>query len=80
MMVRIEAGKPVPAKPVRFALMAALVAFAFGTATFAAPAPWYKWRSKLNGKETCAQTLQGEWEKVSGPYKDARCLKPGVPG
>jgi hypothetical protein len=64
----------------RSKLTAALVAFAFAAAALAAPAPWYKWRSKLNGKETCAQTMQGEWEKVSGPYKDARCVKPGVPG
>lgn len=39
-------------------------------AVLAQPAPWYKWRSKLNGKEVCAQTSPGEgWEQASGPYK-----------
>ena len=47
----------------------------------AQPAPWYKWRSKLDGRETCRQVTPGEgWERVSGPYKDASCTRPGVPG
>ncbi len=47
-------------------------------AAIAQPAPWYKWKSKLNGKITCTQTSPGSgWEKDSGPYKDARCEKPG---
>ena len=42
----------------------------------AAPAPWYKWRSKVDGETFCAQTSPGEgWEKLAGPYKDARCEK-----
>lgn len=44
---------------------------------FAQPAPWYMWKSKLNGKTFCAQTSPGEgWERVGGPFKDARCEKP----
>jgi hypothetical protein len=40
----------------------------------AAPAPWYQWRSKVNGLFTCSQTPLGPgWEKFSGPYRDARC-------
>lgn len=46
----------------------------------AAPAAWYKWRSKLNGTVVCAQVMQGEWEKAGGPFKDARCARPGLPG
>lgn len=46
----------------------------------AAPAPWYKWRSKLTGTEVCAQVMQGEWEMVAGPFSDAQCRKRGVPG
>ncbi len=47
-------------------LAALLVSFA----AIAQAAPWYKWRSKLNGKETCQQVSPGEgWEKVSGPLK-----------
>jgi hypothetical protein len=40
----------------------------------AAPAPWYQWRSKLDGKLACSQTPLGPgWEKASGPYRDSRC-------
>lgn len=49
-------------------------------AAFAAPAAWYKWRSKLNGQLFCAQVMQGAWEKAAGPFKDAQCEKEGSPG
>lgn len=40
----------------------------------AAPAPWYQWRSKVDGKQVCAQTSLGHgWEKASGPYRDSHC-------
>jgi len=42
----------------------------------AEPAPWFQWRSKANGSLACAQTLLGPgWEKIDGPYRDARCEK-----
>ena len=42
----------------------------------ASPAPWWKWRSKIDGYETCSQTPLGPgWERVRGPYKDSRCEK-----
>jgi hypothetical protein len=45
-------------------------------ALFAAPAPWFKWRSKIDGKQFCAQTSLGHgWEKASGPYQDSHCEK-----
>lgn len=50
------------------ALFVAALAVSF--AASAQPAPWYKWRSKLNGKETCQQTSPGDgWERAGGPYK-----------
>jgi hypothetical protein len=50
-------------------------------ASFAAPAPWHQWRSKVDGRLYCTQTDPGTgWEKVGGPYQDARCIKPGKPG
>lgn len=49
-------------------------------ASVAAPAPWYKWRSKLTGEEVCAQFMQGDWELASGPYSDPLCRKRGAPG
>jgi hypothetical protein len=43
----------------------------------AAPAPWYQWRSKIDGHLVCAQTPLGPgWEQASGPYRDAHCQKP----
>jgi hypothetical protein len=48
-------------------------------AAFAGPAPYYQWRSKLNGALACSQTPLGPgWEKSAGPYRDARCEKPIV--
>jgi hypothetical protein len=48
--------------------------------TYAKPAPWYKWQSKLTGRVVCLQSSPGEgWEKFNGPYKDPRCKVPGVP-
>lgn len=57
---------------------------AFATAllaisALAGPAPWYKWRSKLNGDIVCTQTSPGRgWAQDSGPYKDARCEQAGT--
>lgn len=43
-------------------------------AALAGPAPWFQWRSKLNGALACSQTPLGPgWEKFAGPYRDARC-------
>ncbi|CAN5839699.1 hypothetical protein BH11PSE12_BH11PSE12_01310 [soil metagenome] len=42
----------------------------------AGPAAWYQWRSKLEPSFLCSQTSPGEgWEKLSGPFSDARCEK-----
>lgn len=47
-----------------------------GTALVAAPAPWFKWRSKIDGQQVCAQTPLGAgWEKAAGPYRDSHCEK-----
>ncbi len=45
-------------------------------AAVAGPAPWYKWRSKIDGKQVCSQTPLGEgWEKASAAFKDSHCTK-----
>jgi hypothetical protein len=45
-------------------------------AALAAPAPYFQWRSKLNGALACSQTPLGPgWERFAGPYRDARCEK-----
>ena len=39
----------------------------------------YKWRSKVDGTLSCAQSTLGfGWELASGPYKDSRCEKPAL--
>lgn len=44
--------------------------------TFAAPASWYKWKSKIKDAEVCSQTSPGDgWERTAGPYRDGRCEK-----
>jgi hypothetical protein len=50
---------------------------AVGSAASAAPAPWYKWRSKLSGAVVCEQVMNGDdgWVKIDGPFKDAHCTK-----
>ncbi|MBQ5939746.1 MULTISPECIES: hypothetical protein [unclassified Massilia] len=56
------------------ASLAALVLFSH--MAVAAPAPYYQWRSTLNGALACSQTPLGEgWVKASGPYRDAHCEK-----
>jgi hypothetical protein len=45
----------------------------------AGPAPWYQWRSKVNGMVVCSQTPLGSgWDRIEGAYKDSRCEKPVV--
>ncbi|MFN9473294.1 hypothetical protein [Acidovorax sp.] len=44
------------------------------TAAFAAPAPWFYWRSKVDGQRVCAQTSPGQgWVKDSQPYEGPGC-------
>lgn len=59
----------------RSLLIAALFAAAGAAgAVAAAPAPWYYWRSKLNGQRVCAQTSPGEgWERDSEAYPQPMC-------
>ena len=42
--------------------------------TLAAPAPWYYWRSKVDGVRLCAQTSPGHgWERDSAAYEGPGC-------
>ena len=57
-------------------LALATILACIGTAALAGPAPWYKWRSKVDGKQFCAQTSLGPgWDKASGPFQDSHCTK-----
>jgi hypothetical protein len=54
----------------------ACILMLFALYSLAEPAPWYKWRSKIDQRETCSQTSPGHgWEQSAGPYRDARCEK-----
>ncbi len=53
----------------------------FCASVLAAPAPWYLWRSRIDGQVFCAQTSPGVgWQRVGGPYREAHCEKSGMPG
>lgn len=78
----IEHATPTPmatTAAARRPLAAALVAAVLlaSAALDAAPAPWFKWRSKIDGATTCSQWPLGPgWERAGGPYRDSRCEKP----
>jgi hypothetical protein len=55
---------------------AAIVIALLMSAAWAAPAAWFKWRSKADGQQVCSQTPLGPgWEKAAGPYQDSHCEK-----
>ncbi|WP_315809038.1 MULTISPECIES: hypothetical protein [Pseudomonas] len=57
-----------------FLPLAALLGVSLNLA--AAPMPFYKWQSKLDGAYTCQQTSPGSgWQKIGGPFSDAGCRK-----
>lgn len=59
---------------IRLTLTILIVSLA--AASMAAPASWFQWRSKLDGKLACSQTPLGAgWEKAAGPYRDSHCTK-----
>lgn len=58
----------------RLLLLGALL---LSQAASAAPAPWYLWRSKVDGALYCAQVSPGPgWERVRGPFRDLQCERP----
>jgi hypothetical protein len=60
----------------RSSLVAATLLACHCAVALAGPAPWFQWRSKLDGKQVCAQTGLGHgWEKAGGPYQDSHCTK-----
>ena len=76
---RMKAGMKARTSAWRRAVFSAVVLTLAATA-LAKPAPWYRWSSKLSGQTVCSQHFPGDgWEKSSGPFRDARCEKRGVP-
>ncbi len=63
---------------VRLSILASATLFTL--CALASPAPWYHWRSKVDGVRICAQTTPGPgWEKDGGPYDGPQCsTKPRV--
>jgi hypothetical protein len=57
-------------------IIVCVAAIIFSNGLNAAPAPWWKWRSKIDGTLICSQTPLGEgWQKAYGPFRDGRCEK-----
>ncbi len=53
------------------------LAFAFALPALARPAPWFKWRSRADGRIVCVQTSPGAgWVQIAQPYREARCERP----
>ena len=74
----MNVDRPVSLYPSRSLSLGVLILLLVGIATAAAQgAPYYKWRSKLDGKVFCLQVVNGEgWKRISGPYRDSRCERP----
>ncbi|OOH84884.1 hypothetical protein [Comamonas kerstersii] len=54
-------------------LGAALALLDTGSA-HSAPAPWYWWISKHDGRQICAQFMPAKgWERGAGPFDNAQC-------
>ncbi|RYF27613.1 MAG: hypothetical protein EOO33_03805 [Comamonadaceae bacterium] len=54
--------------------VAACLLLACTAAAWSAPAPWYYWRSKIDGKRVCAQASPGPgWERYGEPYDGPGC-------
>jgi hypothetical protein len=61
------------------ALLAAL-SFVVCANVFAQAAPFWLWKSRLDGRLFCAQVVRGGgWDKIDGPFRDARCSQRTAP-
>jgi hypothetical protein len=57
-------------------LLISAIALLLCNAVLAAPAPWYLWKSKVDGTTFCSQTSPGEaWVRFKGPFDNGRCVK-----
>jgi hypothetical protein len=54
-------------------LAAAGCGLMLSSAGLAVGASYWIWKSKLDGRTTCQQVMQGEWIKVDGPFRDSQC-------
>ena len=65
---------PMPFAPRLWCVLFALVVLLAPLLVQAAPAPWYYWRSLVDGQRVCAQTSPGPgWEKDSAAYEGPGC-------
>lgn len=54
--------------------LAACLLVGWAGAAWSAPAPWYYWRSKIDGKRVCVQASPGPgWERQGDPYDGPGC-------
>ncbi len=67
-------GSPWAARGRVAATAIALAGWGLAFAVAAAPAPWYYWRSLVDGQRVCAQTSPGPgWEQDSAAYEGPGC-------
>ena len=61
-------------------LLLSTLATLLSISVWAAPAPWFQWRSPDADHDICAQTSPGDgWIRIKGPFEDANCKKAGAP-
>ena len=50
------------------------LALCCGSVASGAPAPWYWWISRHDGRQVCAQFMPAKgWERGPGPFDNAQC-------
>ena len=61
---------------ITFLLLAGALLAAASAQLSAAPAPYYKYTSRMDSAVVCSQTPLGPgWVQADGPFKDSRCTK-----
>jgi hypothetical protein len=69
-------GSMMSRSPLLTTFLAAILLALWSSHVIAAPAAFYKWRSKTDGKIACSQTPLGPgWERAAGPFRDSHCEK-----
>ncbi|MBR0566632.1 hypothetical protein J5J83_10950 [Azoarcus sp. L1K30] len=54
-----------------------LLLLATANLAIGAPAPWYRWESRIDGRQVCAQASPGAgWRQLPRAYVDLNCRHP----
>ncbi|TWI53337.1 hypothetical protein IQ22_02551 [Pseudomonas duriflava] len=70
--------KPIKRRCLRLAALVGALLISNSLLVTAAPAPFFKWRSTLDGQVVCRQVSPGSaWERIAGPFRDLQCHELG---